>query len=302
MTQALQIHEPVLELEDNDRIGLTFFGSFLAHMVIILGITFTLPHLRELQGLPTMEITLVQTHSNQTPDNPDYLAQANQDGGGNDEKRDIARNPLPITEVGEKSRTLPAHRSQPQPHISTPKEQTKLLTQDQAQQKISQPDPRPKKKTPRTQPARPGITRPSQRDAERTRLNAEISRFWQEYQQQPKRKFLNARTREYKYAAYMEAWRAKVERVGNLNYPEAARQQHLTGTLVLDVALKPDGNIHSLEIMRSSGQKLLDDAAMRIVSLSAPFAPFPSNIRSETDILHITRTWKFNQGSWYSEH
>jgi protein TonB len=91
----------------------------------------------------------------------------------------------------------------------------------------------------------------------------------------------------------MEAWRAKVERVGNLNYPEAARKQNLSGSLILDVALNADGSINQITIRRSSGQKVLDDAAIRIVELASPFAPFPEQVREETDILHITRTWQF---------
>ena len=91
----------------------------------------------------------------------------------------------------------------------------------------------------------------------------------------------------------MEAWRAKVERVGNLNYPEEARRRNISGQLVLDVALNPDGKINQITIRRSSGYKVLDDAAIRIVELAAPYSPFPEAIRAETDVLHITRTWQF---------
>ncbi|MEJ2760202.1 MAG: energy transducer TonB [Gammaproteobacteria bacterium] len=91
----------------------------------------------------------------------------------------------------------------------------------------------------------------------------------------------------------MEAWRAKVERVGNLNYPQEAQRQGLSGSLILDVALNPDGSVKKIIVRRSSGYKVLDDAAIRIVKLASPFAPFPDDIRKETDILHITRTWQF---------
>jgi protein TonB len=124
-------------------------------------------------------------------------------------------------------------------------------------------------------------------------LNAQIEDKLRAYAERPRRKFINARTREYKYAAYMEAWRAKVERVGNLNYPDQARRENLSGSLLLDVALRPDGSIESVNLRRSSGYPVLDDAAMRIVRLAAPYAPFPADIREETDILHIERTWQF---------
>lgn len=124
-------------------------------------------------------------------------------------------------------------------------------------------------------------------------LSAEIRRKMEAKAQRPRRKFISATTKEYKYAAYMESWRSKVERVGNLNYPEQARQQKLSGSLVLDVALNADGSINEITIRRSSGEKVLDDAAVRIVELAAPYAPFPQHIKDETDILHIMRTWQF---------
>ena len=127
-------------------------------------------------------------------------------------------------------------------------------------------------------------------------LSAEIRRKMESKAQRPKRKFISASTKEFKYAAYMEAWRSKVERVGNLNYPDEAKRQRLNGSLILDVALNADGSINEIVLRKSSGHKVLDDAAIRIVRLAAPYAPFPENFRGETDILHITRTWRFANG------
>lgn len=124
-------------------------------------------------------------------------------------------------------------------------------------------------------------------------LSAEIRRKMESRAERPRRKFISASTKEFRYASYMEAWRAKVERVGNLNYPDQARRKKLSGSLILDVALNQDGSIHQITVRRSSGHKILDDAAVRIVELASPFAPFPDHIREETDILHITRTWQF---------
>ena len=124
-------------------------------------------------------------------------------------------------------------------------------------------------------------------------LSAEIRRKTEAKAKRPKRKFISASTRESKYAAYMEAWRSKVERVGNLNYPDVALRNKLSGSLILDVALDPDGSINEITVRRPSGHKVLDDAAIRIVELAAPYAPFPDKFRKEVDILHITRTWQF---------
>ncbi|MFH0350577.1 MAG: energy transducer TonB, partial [Chromatiales bacterium] len=124
-------------------------------------------------------------------------------------------------------------------------------------------------------------------------LNAELAQRLEARAKRPKRKFISATTTEYRYAAYMEAWRTKVERVGNLNYPEEARRNKLAGSLILDVALRADGSVFDIAVRRPSGFKLLDQAAIRIVNLAQPFAPFPDNISSEVDILHITRSWQF---------
>jgi protein TonB len=246
------------------------------------------------EGLPTLEITLVQTHSTKAPLHPDLLAQAHQDGGGDSRKRDIARSPLPVQELGETRLRLPVRQPAPQPEVASRRDTPDLLSQD-AMTKLARPEPQPPRKTRQQTRPHPGLIARADREAERARLSAEISRSWQEFQSRPRHKTINARTQEYKYALYMDGWRAKVERIGNLNYPEEARRRHLAGSLVLDVALKPDGTVESVMVRRSSGHKLLDDAAVRIVELAAPFAPFTPEMRAETDILHITRTWKFNE-------
>ncbi|NCN89800.1 MAG: energy transducer TonB, partial [Gallionella sp.] len=132
-----------------------------------------------------------------------------------------------------------------------------------------------------------------QRSLEIARLEAEISRNISLYEKLPKRKRIGARTEEYRYAQYVEDWRAKVEQIGNLNYPEAARRQKVFGSLLLTVNIRADGSVESVEINKSSGQRILDAAAQKIVRLAAPYAPFPPNIRKEADILSITRTWTF---------
>lgn len=288
-------------ISQSDRFGVSFFGSFLIHMVLILGVTFTLPKLRDLPGLPTLEITLVQTASDKRTLNPEFLAQANQDGGGDSDAHEIAKNPLPVREISPVNRDFPTFQSAPRKPVKSERERTALLTQEAAR-KIKTQESQPDKKELQLQAPNLGLMAPAEILQERARLNAEISRTWQEFQKRPRHKFLNARTQEYKYAAYMDAWRAKVESVGNLNYPSEAKRRRLTGNLLLDVALNADGSINQISVRRSSGQKILDDAAIRIVELSAPFAPFPPEIRADLDVLHITRTWKFNETGLSSEN
>ena len=128
------------------------------------------------------------------------------------------------------------------------------------------------------------------------RLEAQIARDLDTYQKRPKRRQVGARAEEYRFARYVEDWRQKVERVGNLNYPEAARQLKLYGNLILTVSIRADGSVEKVVIDRTSGHKVLDAAATRIVEMAAPYAPFPAEIRRDTEILDITRTWTFARG------
>ena len=132
-----------------------------------------------------------------------------------------------------------------------------------------------------------------QRSLEIARLEAQIDKNWDAYQKIPRRKFIGARTQEYRFAQYIEDWRIKVERIGNLNYPDEARRQQIYGKLQLSVAIRADGSVESVEVNSSSGHRILDAAAMRIGKLAAPFAPLSPDIRKDTDILVITRTWTF---------
>jgi protein TonB len=131
------------------------------------------------------------------------------------------------------------------------------------------------------------------RSKEIAKLSTLVDESYQAYTRRPRQRYVTASTQEFRFAAYLEAWRMKVERIGNLNYPEEAKRSNISGSLTLDVAINPDGTIHSVDLRRSSGYKVLDDAAVRIVQLAAPYAPLPPDIRKDTDILHITRTWQF---------
>ena len=129
-------------------------------------------------------------------------------------------------------------------------------------------------------------------------LHAHIDRHTRSYQQRPVKRFIGASTREYRFAQYEEDWRTKIERVGTLNYPAEARGK-LYGTLRLTVTIRPDGTVEAVDLERSSGLKVLDQAAYRIVQMAAPFARFPESIRKDTDLLVITRTWFFDRGDTF---
>lgn len=133
------------------------------------------------------------------------------------------------------------------------------------------------------------------RSQELARLAARVEEHSAVFGNRPRRTSISSSTKEYKYAAYLEGWRRKVEQIGNINYPQEARRNRLYGNLILRTAVRADGSVEQIQVLRSSGHKILDQAAIQIVELAAPFAPFPPDIAAETDVLDITRTWQFQR-------
>ena len=301
------IREPFGTASELDRLGPALLAAAIAHLILIFGVSFTPPPRPE-PGRSTLDIVLVATKNEKPPEKADFLAQANQDGGGDTDSRERPSAPL-VAPFTVPEATIPASvppTPPPEPAAQLPEPERPVLTQEQADRQVSpevaerrSPQPTPARPPERPREATPPAPRNVSADVlvarslEMASLNAEIDRKLKAYAERPVRKFINARTREYKYAAYMEAWRAKVERVGNLNYPDEARRQKLAGHLLLDVAINPDGTVSDIQLRRSSGHKVLDDAAIRIVRTAAPFPPFPKDIEQEVDILHIERTWQF---------
>jgi protein TonB len=265
-----------------DRLALTLFIATALHALIILGVSFDAFDTRpDDQSTPTLDITVVKRQDAKPPEDYDYLADASQEGAGNTEEK-----------VQPQQQTV-EQAPPPTPVSATPPAPAQVLTTEVASEKVAnQEEPRPEEKT-ETASAEELISR----SMEMLTLNRQINQNLQAYSKAPKSKFISARTKEFKYASYMRDWVAKVERVGELNYPDAARRQNLSGKLIVQVAIYPDGTVREITIRQPSGHKILDDAAVRIVKLAAPFAPFPDDIRQETDIMYITRTWVFTSGN-----
>ncbi len=306
-----------------DRLGLALFFAVVVHAVLILGVSFSPTERTDTQS-NTLDIILVQHRTQEAPEDADYLAQADQDGGGEnaEQSRPATPTPAPFTapEPALAAASPPVEPSEPvvaeDPEARDPRpapqdpapEPMLAQTEVPTERVVSEPErtepeplhePEPESRPQPKPAAQPAPTKTLEaatlvsRSLAMASLSAEIDRKMKAYAERPRRKWINARTREYKYASYMEAWRTKVERIGNLNYPDEARRRKLSGSLLLDVALNADGSINEITLRRSSGHRVLDDAAMRIVKLAAPYAPFPKSIREETDILHIERTWQF---------
>jgi protein TonB len=293
---------------------------------VLLAIQFE-PELRDIaKRLPSLDIVLVNAKTEKAPDNAEVIAQANLDRGGNtDEDRKMKTVlPTPLKQTAEvqlqekkeastaaKSVEERSKKEQEEKKVAELEKQADaLMTQLKADSKVAA-DPVQKATTRVVEEdtAKENvISRKLNREAllaaslEIDRLEAQIAKQQEEYQKRPKRRFLGARAKAADDALYLEAWRQKVERIGNMNYPSAARNQKLYGRLQLTVSIRSDGSIEGIAIDKSSGSKVLDNAAINIVKLAAPYSKFSAKMKKTTDILGITRTWTFtNEDALYTK-
>ena len=290
----------VSELPPNQGFAIALLVAAVLHATLILGLGFNFKRpAPDARGQPALEVVLVNRGSKaEDPvEKPDFLAQASVEGAGD----------KPVVE------TVPSRSEAPPPEASEPTALQAIVpiappSPAEAREPIETPPVAPEKpdETPVTaeEPERPALRQPAKsritaaqilasRGAEIAQVTSQLDQKAEAYAQRERRRAISASTREYKYAAYLDAWRRKVERIGNLNYPDEAKRRKLYGNLVLQVAVRSDGSVEHIRVVHSSGFSVLDDAAVRIVELGAPYAPFPADIRAETDVLDITRTWQF---------
>jgi protein TonB len=260
-------------------------GVSLFLHAVLLSIHFKLPEALDRARQQALDVILVNSKHATKPVKAQAKAQANLDAGGNTEAPVRAKSPLPPTRQAQPGNDVIAAQ---QRIVQLEKQQREMMTRPGTERTVRVDGDRLPRSAEIEIPGRDLVT--SARAM--VRMEAEIARSIEEYNQRPKRKFLGARVEEYRFAQYVEDWRQKVERIGNLNYPQAAKGK-LYGNLVLTVAIKNDGSLERVELNRSSGHKLLDDAALRIVRMAAPYAVFPAAIHRDTDIIEITRTWSF---------
>ena len=310
-------------LDNSDKLSLTLCVAIVVHVFIILGVSFVPEARPPKHRYNSIEVTLVQHESLKAPEEATALASKNLDAGNAGEKdiNPLKKNDAPIPDERPEL-TAPPEMLPVPPEQSTentdsesvtetlPDEATteSFMTRELDTAEIEQaktPDvpaetlPKPASELPPQlvqTPPLPSSAELITSSFQIAALSAKIQRKLEQKARRPRRKFISTSTREYKYAAYMETWRAKVERFGNLNYPREVRERELSGELIMDVALLPDGSIKDISIKRSSNNPVLDKAAVRIVQMAAPYAPFPDSFRKDTDILHITRTWRFSDG------
>jgi len=298
-----------------DRFGFTLFMAAALHAMVILGIAFNSSPSRP--PVTTLEITLSQYQSKVVPKEADFIAPTNQVGSGSEEKKHLpavsqhaemqASEPVPLA-----SQQTAAAEPVPEPQPPQPATQELSTKPERSPEKSSaggiktvtttaKAERRQAEKQQHDKAAAPprssgAATSLLARSIEMASLQAQIDQAEEWLAKRPRVKRLtSATTKAREDAAYLDSWRRKIEMVGNLNYPEEARRGKTYGQLRLLVAILPDGSVKEISVLKSSGHKVLDDAAVRIVRLAAPFQPFPQEMRSNADILEIIRTWKFEK-------
>jgi len=276
----------------NDRVLGTAIGVSLVLHAAALAVHFKFPQaMRWKSESKALEVVLVNSRTAEKPANAEVLAQANLDRGGNVDEQRRAQTPLPVTQPRKAGKDLADAQRRVQ-QLEAQQHQLLAAANEAARRAPVEP--------PKSAPTQEAPVAPNGRDLAdlslaAMRLQAQIDRQIDDYQKRPRKKFIGANAREYRFAQYEEDWRVKVERVGTLNYPAEARGKYY-GHLRLTVTIRADGSVESVELDRSSGLKVLDAAAFKIVQMASPFAAFPADIRRDTDLLVITRTWFFGQG------
>ena len=274
---------------ERERLGATLVLSLLVHGMVILGVGFALNEAAPV--LPTLDVILTEASTALTPEQADFLAQASNRGGGEHDEatrpRDRQTGKLPQAETGVAPAPMRAQAPAP-----SPPPRARIVSSTQGRDQVARAEATPPVELPRPLPEG---ERNIDRELAMARLAAEIHQDRERYAKRPNRKFVSASTREYEYAAYLRDWVDRVERIGNLNYPDEARRRRLAGQVVISVAIRRDGSVERAEVVDSSGQPLLDQAALRIVRLAEPYPPLPVTAE-DVDVLHVTRTWQFLPG------
>ncbi len=275
-------------IDANDRLGFTLFLAIAIHLIIILGIGFTKSDANQSEPMPSLDIILANSSSAEQPDNPDYLAQDNQLGGGNQDEK--ARPSAPVsapTPINQQGLTERDQMRQTARRVQI--ENIYYINQREALEKIEHA-----KRNDRATTQEISIQEIEQKRQQIASLQAEIRKMTINYAKRPRSITLTASTRKAVEAGYLAQWVSKIEHIGNLNYPAEAEVKKISGSLRVNVRINALGQVIDTQITKSSGITLLDEAAKRIVKLAQPFAPFPEELKKNADQIVIVRTWEFN--------
>lgn len=272
----------------HDRLGFTVMMALLAHAAVILGVGFAAENPGQRQGQSRLEITLAQHRSDEAPLQADFLAQHNQLASGNADTKKELLTTRDAEFRDDKIRDTDPVPVQPPPQTATPT--TKNVITRQGGDTQSDHTVAPADATATSQPAKPVDTL----SREIASLEARLSQSLQSDARRPRiHRITSVASRSEEDADYLFDWQQRIERIGNQHYPEDARRNRIYGELRLLVAINANGSVREIKIMQSSGESVLDTAAIRIVKMAAPFPPFSSKLRRTTDVIEIIRTWQF---------
>ncbi|MDX5300247.1 MAG: energy transducer TonB [Gammaproteobacteria bacterium] len=279
-----------LQVSDTDRLVFTVFLALVLHAMIVLGITFRPEDPRP--SAQTLEITLAQFSEEEAPEKADFLAASHQQGSGTEQEKSDLASPLPVdmpaTEVQDARPEQEEAAQPPRPEAATPRIETQAVQAESTPAVVERVEPAPR------QDVRPSARQLLEASLEEVSLEAQRDEQLRAYAKRPRVTRVTAVSAMASAdAAYVDSWRRHVERVGNLNYPAEARRAGVHGTLRLLVSIYANGSLKDVQVLESSGHSVLDDAAVNIVRLAAPFPPFPEQMREKQDILEIIRTWSF---------
>jgi len=281
---------------NSDSLGVTAFLSMVFHAVLILGIGFNMPSFLSKNAIDnTLDVVIVNQSNDIEPTDAELVSQANNQGGGIAEVD--ASTPVPFKQTSNANREQIVLKTSIEKSVERlskdvltikgKNEFNKVVEQKEQQQQRDIIDQK--------------INTRNQIRLEKKRLAAKIAKNWSEYQKRPKREFYSPNTKKSDSAAYVRSWQRKVERVGSANFPEEIRRKKLKGVLIVDVAINEDGTIRKVNIIRSSGNKLLDDTTVRFIRLASPYRPFSKSMKKRIDIIHITRAYYLSGGKLVSE-
>jgi protein TonB len=283
------------------RFVLFLFLALLLHAFVIFKIGFSLPE-KVKQQPKTLDIIINPIKTDHKVKKADYFAQNNQQGGGLQESKEKAANviatspekpriavkkPPPIKKIVKQQVIKKVLKSE----FST--EKKSIIKAKKLQVKKKKTNKKITKKISKKLPISSNYLANLKQQI--VDLEADIDTKTRVYSRRSKHKYVNASTAKALDALYIRQWTRKIERIGNLNYPTQARKDQLSGKLILAVTIDAKGNLINIKIRKSSKHKILDDAAINIVKLSAPYAPIPKNVLQGNTALVITRTWLFTQ-------
>ena len=282
-----------VQVTASDRLGFSLFFATILHAMLILGLGFGVHFNRDPSQASMLEVTMVLAKTHQAPLDATHIASENQIASGSNDVANQPSAPFTGTSLLETEGIAPVQMS---PSESLPievKQQQELaLTQDTAEYTTSSKE----YLETQDQSQQHKQAALAKQRLELAKLVAALRQEQEDYAKRPRINYIDTLSAKTAIEArYIREWVEKVERVGNLNYPDEARSKHLTGTLILSVLLNQDGNIVQMEIRFSAGKSILDEAAKRIVRIAGPFKPFPQEMRSSYDQLMVTRTWLFGQ-------